>query len=102
MFRSSRYQGGAHGDEYRSTPRVAALLRQTVDSGLYASAGEAIETAVRLLDEHDRRLQRLRAAIAEGEEGEAIPWTPELMDRLSREADEMAKQGLAPHSDLSP
>lgn len=83
-------------------PQIAALLRHKVDSGLYATAGEAIETAVRLLDEHDRRVQRLRAAIAEGEEGEAIPWTPELMERLSREADEMARQGLPPHPDVCP
>jgi hypothetical protein len=30
-------------------------------------------------DECERRLDRLRAAIAAGEEGEAVPWTPELM-----------------------
>jgi antitoxin ParD1/3/4 len=83
-------------------PRIAAMLQEKVDSGLYASADEAIEAAVRLLDEHDRRLQRLRAAIAEGEEGEAIPWTPELMEQLSREAEEMARQGLKPHPDVCP
>jgi hypothetical protein len=61
-----------------------------------------IEEALRHLDAHDRRLQRLRAAIAEGEEGEAILWTPELMEQLSREAEEMARQALRPHADAFP
>jgi putative addiction module CopG family antidote len=82
--------------------RIAALLQEKVDSGLYASVDEAIDAAVRLLDEHDRRRQRLRAAIAEGEAGEAIPWTPELTERLSREAEEMTRQGLKPHPDVCP
>ena len=84
------------------TPRTEALIRQRLDSGHYATADEVIEDALRLLDAHDRRLQRLRAAIAEGDEGEAIPWTPELTQQLSREADERARQGLKPHPDVCP
>lgn len=84
------------------TPRHEALIRQKVASGLYRTADEAIEAAVRLLDEHDRRLRRLRAAIAEGDEGEATPWTPELMERLGREADEMRHRGEKPDPDVCP
>lgn len=84
------------------TPQHEALIRQKVEAGLYATADEAIAAAVRLLDEHDRQLHRLRAAIAEGEEGEAIPWTPELTAQLSREADEMSRRGEQPDPDVCP
>lgn len=57
---------------------------------------------MRLLDEHDRQLQRLREAMAEGEEGEAIPCTPELMEQIGREADEMDRRGEQPHPDACP
>ena len=85
-------------------PQAEALIREKVKSGLYANAEEAIEAAVHLLDDHDRRLQvrRLRAAIAEGEEGEALPWTPELMAQLSLEADEMHRRGETPNPDVCP
>ena len=84
------------------TPRAEALIRQKVQSGLYPSIEAAIDAAIELLDERDRRLQRLRAAIAEGEEGEAIPWTPELMDQLSREAEEMQRRGEMPDPEVCP
>ncbi len=78
------------------SPQTEALIRERVEQGLYANADEAIAAAVRLLDEHDRRLRRLREAIAAGEQGEALPWTPELMDQLSREAEEMHHCGESP------
>jgi hypothetical protein len=34
--------------------------------------------------------------------GEAIPWTPELMDEISREADEMYWRGEKPDPDVCP
>lgn len=48
------------------------------------------------------QMQRLRAAIAKGGEGEAPPWTPELMEQLSREADEMKRRGETPDPDVCP
>jgi putative addiction module CopG family antidote len=75
------------------TPQAEALIHQKVKSGLYASAEAAIDAAMKLLNEHDRRLVRLREAIAAGEEGEAVPWTPELKEQLSREADAMQRDG---------
>ena len=72
-------------------PQLSALLRQKVDAGLYRSADAALREAVRLLDEHDR-LQRLRALLAVGVEqadrGELIEYTPELLEEISREAEE--------------
>lgn len=83
-------------------PHVEALLQEKVAGGRCATTGEGIAAAVRLLDEHDRRLERLRAAIAEGEAGEAMPWTPEPMERWSREAEELTRQGIPPHADVCP
>ncbi len=84
------------------TPQLEAMIRQKVDAGRYRDAETVLREALRLLDEQDRRLQRLRAAIAEGDEGEAIPWTPELMEQLSREADETVREGIPPHPDVCP
>ncbi len=83
------------------SPQTEALIREKVKQGLYVNADEAI-AVVRLLDAHDRRLRRLRDAIAAGEEGEALPWTPELMDQLSREAEEMHYRGETPDPDVCP
>jgi putative addiction module CopG family antidote len=84
------------------TPMAEALIRQKVRSGLYDNAEAAIDAAVQLLDDRDRRVERLRAAIAEGERGEALPWTPELMEQLSREAEDMQRRGEAPDPDVCP
>jgi putative addiction module CopG family antidote len=84
------------------SPEAEALIRGKVDSGLYASAEAAIAAAVHLLDDYDRRMQRLREAIALGEEGEAVPWTPELMVELSRAAEEMRRRGETPDPDVCP
>ena len=53
-------------------------------------------------DEGDLQLQRLRDAIAEGEEGETVPWTPDLMAQLSREADEIHRRGEQLDPDVCP
>jgi len=84
------------------SPQTEALIREKVKQGLYANADEAIAAAVRLLDEYDHRVTRLRAAVAAGEEGESLPWTPELMDQLSREAEEMHQRGETPDPDVCP
>ena len=84
------------------SPQLEDLIRQKVEVGLYSDVESVVREALRLLDEQDLRLQRLRSAIDEGEEGEELPWTPELMEQLTREAEEMVRQGIAPDSDVCP
>ena len=36
------------------TPKLEALVRRKVESGLYNSASEVVREALRLLEEHDR------------------------------------------------
>lgn len=84
------------------TPKAESIIKQKVQRGLYANAETAIDVAMQLLDEHDRRLSRLREAIAEGEVGEAVPWTPDLMEEIQREADDMRRRGEAPDPEVCP
>ena len=52
------------------TPKLEALVRRKVESGLYNSASEVVREALRLLEEHDRikemKLEELRKEIQKG------------------------------------
>lgn len=54
------------------TPRLEALIREKVESGLYGNASEVVREALRMMELRDRDYQRkvddLRAALIEGEE----------------------------------
>ena len=73
------------------TPKLEALVRRKVESGLYNSASEVVREALRLLEEHDRikemKLEELRKEIQKG------------MDSLDRgegtafDADDVIKRG---------
>ncbi len=61
------------------TAEAEAKIREKVESGRYASADAVIGEALRLLDEHEQAmLERLRALIDEGDQGETVPLTPEI------------------------
>ena len=83
------------------TPRAEAMIQMNVESGLYASTDEVIEEALRLLDEQDR-LRGLREAVAKGDEGEGIPFTPELRAELWQNALRRWKAGEKPRPDVLP
>ncbi len=87
------------------TPQLEAMVRQKVETGLYNNASEVVREALRLMEERDRR-ERLRAAIAIGEEqfarGEFTTWTSDSMRRLMQEADAEERQGLPISDDILP
>lgn len=83
------------------TEEAEAKIRQKVESGLYHSDAEVIEEALRLLDEHDR-LRWLRAAIADGDQGEDIAYTPELRAEMWDTALRGAEAGEKPDPDVLP
>jgi antitoxin ParD1/3/4 len=76
------------------TPRLEEIVRQKVESGLYNNASEVVREAIRLMDERDQHLERLRAALAEGKESlrHAAPyrWTEDSVEEIiamARQAD---------------
>ena len=83
------------------SPRIEAMIRQKIENGRFSDATEVIEEALRQMDERDRR-ERLIAALEQGEIGDAVEWTPELAEELSREAEEMFLRGELPDPDVGP
>lgn len=84
----------------RIDPQVEAMIRRKVEAGLYDDTDAVLHEALRLLDEQDRRLHRLRAAIAEGEVGEGIRFTPDLVAEMKQDAERMAREGIEPDPDV--
>ena len=87
------------------SPQLEALVNEKVEAGVYEDAEAVVREALNLLDDRDR-LYRLRESIQEDqnefERGESEEWTPELMERLIREGDEMYRQGIKPDPDVCP
>jgi antitoxin ParD1/3/4 len=87
-------------------PDVEASIRQRVERGQFPDEAEVVREAIRLLDERDLQIDALRAKIGVGldelDRGEGVEWTPELMERLSREADELYRRGEQPDPDVCP
>ena len=85
---------------------LAASIRQQVASGRFVDEAEVVRAALRLLEARERRAQQIRDSVAEGltaiERGEGIELTPDLMDELEREADELHRQGKQPRADVRP
>ncbi len=86
--------------------QTEALIRQQVEMGRYRSPDEVVREAIRQLDERDRRLEDLRAALAIGEaqiaRGEVVEWTPQLAAVILEEAKQAAKAGKQPKPDVVP
>jgi antitoxin ParD1/3/4 len=54
------------------TPKLEALVREKVESGLYNNASEVVREALRLMQEHEDlrrlKLEKLRGELVKGEE----------------------------------
>ena len=78
------------------TPRLEAMIREKVDSGMYNNASEVVREALRLLEQHDRE-RRLREELAIGVEqidrGETVRWNAELLEKLKRQSEAAAAAG---------
>lgn len=78
-------------------PKFEAMIQEKVNSGEYADASDVVTDALRLMEAHDRRVQELRAEVAEGfaqvERGESVELTPERMDLIMERARENARSG---------
>jgi antitoxin ParD1/3/4 len=87
------------------TPKLEAMVREKVETGLYNNASEVVREALRMMEERDR-FARLKAAIAKGDEsiarGEVAPWASDFMDQVQREADQEDRLGLPISADVTP
>ena len=90
----------------RLAPDIEARIRHNVERGRFLDTDEVVREAMRLLDEREGQFDALRAKIQIGldelERGEGAEWTPDLMKRLTLEADEMHRRGEKPDPDVSP
>ncbi len=69
----------------------ADFIERQVQAGRYQSSGDVVRAGLRLLEEQELKIERLRAALVEGEQsGEPTPF--DLTDFL----DEMHRSGAGP------
>jgi putative addiction module CopG family antidote len=78
------------------SPEAEALVRELVERGAYDDPEAVVDEALRVLMERDK-FERLKELIAVGDEqaarGQVVPWTPDFLDRLKREAAEDVRLG---------
>ena len=59
MAKTTSFALGSHFEKFIATQ---------IDSGRFNNASEVVRTALRLLEEHEQKVEALRAALIEGEE----------------------------------
>jgi putative addiction module CopG family antidote len=67
-------------------PDIVAKIRDKVETGSYSDINTVLREAMALLEERDRKHAWLLEALAEGEKGEAIAFTPERMELFRQRA----------------
>ncbi|MFN8541645.1 MAG: type II toxin-antitoxin system ParD family antitoxin [Thermomicrobiales bacterium] len=87
------------------SPELTDIVQSKVDSGHYSDADAVLRAALALLEDHEQ-LERLRAALAIGEEqsdrGDYVEYTPELRAGVLGRVREMAAEGRKPKADVRP
>jgi putative addiction module CopG family antidote len=83
-------------------PDIEAKIREKVDTGSYPDADAVLREAMLLLEDRDRKHGWLLAALAEGEKGEAVDFTPERSEQLYQSALRRWEAGEKPSPDVTP
>lgn len=76
---------------FQLSPKAEALIRELIENRDYDDPATVVDDALEALMER-KQLAQPKAAIAIGIEqharGQVVPWTPDFLDRLKREAAE--------------
>ncbi len=85
---------------------IEARIQQKVANGAFPDAGEVVREAMRLLEEQERPFEELRAKLQTGldqlDRGEGVPFTPELVEQMRRDAEDRFRRGERPNPDVVP
>lgn len=85
---------------------IEARIHEKVERGDFPDAGEVIREAMRLLDAQESQLEELRAKLQVGldqlDRGEGVPFTPELVSQMRRDAAARVSRGERPNPDVVP
>jgi len=91
--------------DIRLNEQFAKLVRDKIAAGDFSDPVEVLEAALTFMDRRDRRLAWVRAEIDKRiksyEESGGIEWTPDLLERLTEEANEHARRGKPINDALS-
>jgi putative addiction module CopG family antidote len=83
---------------------VEARVREKVARGEFSDADAVSREAMRLLDEQERQLAQLRSMLQIGltqlDQGEGVPFTPELVAQMRRDAEERFRRGERANPDV--
>ena len=81
------------------TPDQRAFARRAIESGRFSNEEEAVQEALRLWEERERRRLEILAALDEAEasltRGEGIPITEESMKALAEETKQRLRRRIA-------
>ena len=87
------------------SPKIQEMIQEKVDHGDYAGPDEVVGEALQLLEDRDRKLNKLRsmidAADAEIARGECEDWSPALLAKMRARAIELAESGAPLDPDVS-
>lgn len=76
---------------------VEARVREKVARGEFSDEDAVIREAMRLLDEREHELAHLRGMLQTGlthpDQGDGVPFTPELVAQMRRDAEERFRRG---------
>ena len=87
------------------SPDLETIVREKVMGGTYDDAYDVVREALQFLDERER-MGRLQTELASGleqiERGATIPYTPNFIERLKREAAEHVRLGKSVKDGVTP
>jgi len=87
------------------SPEIEQYLQLKVGTGFYSNASEVVRDAIRRMWEEDEKLEKLRAAIRQGEEqierGEGITYSASQLDKITEKALHDARNGKKINPDVT-